>query len=196
MIFVRDVIVSDDIPAARFACDTGACKGACCVVGSAGAPVSSSEIPVLNKAWSLLKDELRPQARDAVADKGLIRPSPDGDYELSTVDDADCVFVKRADRGVAVCAIQQAHEQGRFHWPKPLSCHLYPIRETRIGAVTYLNFEFVPEICEPAVHHARTRGLYLTDIMAEPLTRRFGADWTEEFLAACDHVRAVERRQV
>ena len=34
------------------------CKGACCVVGDAGAPVSKSEIEVLNKAYSQLKEKL------------------------------------------------------------------------------------------------------------------------------------------
>lgn len=193
MIFVRDVMVSEDIAFARFACNTGACKGACCVVGSAGAPVNKSEIPVLNKAWSLLKDELRPQSRDAVADKGLIRPSPDGDFELSTIGDAECVFVQFTDSGTAVCSIQKAFYEGRIQWPKPISCHLFPIRATTIGAVTYLNFEFVPEICEPAVHHAKSEGIYLSDYIREPLERRFGKDWVDEFQAACEHVRSQPR---
>ena len=79
----------------------------------------------MNKAWSLLKDELRPQSRDAVADKGLIRPSPDGDFELSTIGDAECVFVQFTDSGTAVCSIQKAFYEGRIQWPKPISCHLF-----------------------------------------------------------------------
>jgi len=184
-------MISEDIAFARFACNTGACKGACCVVGSAGAPVAKSEIPVLNKAWSLLKDELRPQSRDAVADKGLIRPSSDGDFELSTIGEAECVFVQFTESGTAVCSIQKAFYEGRINWPKPISCHLFPIRATTIGAVTYLNFEFVPEICEPAVHHAKAEGVYLSDYIREPLERRFGKDWVDEFQAACEHVRAT-----
>jgi len=183
-------MVSEDIAFARFACNTGACKGACCVVGSAGAPVTAAEIPVLNKAWSLLKDELRSQSRDAVADKGLVRASSDGDYELSTIGDAECVFVQFTEAGTAVCAIQKAFYEGRFHWPKPISCHLFPIRATTIGAVTYLNFEFVPEICEPAVRHAKTEGIWLSDYIREPLERRFGSDWADEFQAACAYVRS------
>lgn len=189
MIFVDDVIVADDIPLARFSCNTGACKGACCVVGSAGAPVRQSEIPVLNKAWRLLKDELPPASREAVIEKGLVRASSDGDYELSTIGDAECVFVKRTSEGVAICAIQEAHQQGRFQWPKPISCHLFPIRETRLGAVSYLNFEYVPEICEPAVTHARANGHHLSDMLAEPLARRFGAAWVRAFLDACRQAR-------
>ena len=185
MIFVDDVVVSEEILLARFGCDTGACKGAWCVVGSAGAPVRDGERAVLNKAWRLLESELPAAARQAVADEGLLQPSSDGDYELATVGDAECVFVKRTPDGVAVCAIQEAHLQGRFHWPKPISCHLFPIRETRLGAVSYLNFEYVPEICEPAVVNARANGLYLTDMVAEPLTRRFGSAWTRTFLEAC-----------
>ena len=42
---------TEDIATAKFACDITKCKGACCVVGDAGAPVDREEIPVLNKAF-------------------------------------------------------------------------------------------------------------------------------------------------
>ena len=58
MIRVQDVILSEDIATAKFVCDITKCKGACCVVGDAGAPVDREEIPVLNKAFKELKDKL------------------------------------------------------------------------------------------------------------------------------------------
>ena len=73
MFQVQQTLISDDIAHARFACHLTACKGACCVVGEAGAPVERDEVAVLNRAWRLLKDELREEARATVALKGLIR---------------------------------------------------------------------------------------------------------------------------
>ena len=66
MIRVEDVILSEDIATAKFACNISRCKGACCVVGDAGAPVSKKEIPVLRKAFKELKDKLSPEAVDRV----------------------------------------------------------------------------------------------------------------------------------
>jgi len=55
MFQIDNVILSDDIATVKFACDLGRCKGACCVVGDAGAPVEKKEIPVLKKAYAQLK---------------------------------------------------------------------------------------------------------------------------------------------
>ena len=60
MFKVQDTILTEEIATTKFACDLPRCKGACCVVGDAGAPVVKDEIPVLHKAYRLLKDEMRP----------------------------------------------------------------------------------------------------------------------------------------
>lgn len=128
MIKVGDIILSDDIATQKFACDTPICKGACCVVGDAGAPVSKDEIPVLHKAYHTLKDELRPEAI-AVAEKdGVVIGSKEKGYEISCVDSAECIFVNYDEQDVAYCTIQKAFFEGRFNWEKPISCHLYPVR--------------------------------------------------------------------
>jgi len=44
MFKVENTILADDIATAKFSCDLSRCKGACCVVGDAGAPVVKSEI--------------------------------------------------------------------------------------------------------------------------------------------------------
>lgn len=191
MFQVQNTLISDDIAMARFSCQLTACKGACCVVGEAGAPVEDKERLVLNKAWNLLKDELRPEAHAAVAAKGLITKKADA-FELSCVGDAECVFVQYDLAGVAKCSIQKAFYEGRIEWEKPLSCHLFPIRITSIGDYDYLNFEFVPELCSPAVDFGQQQNLYLAEFLESPLTRKYNKDWYDEFLAACRYVRSLQ----
>jgi len=191
MFQVQQTLISDDIAHARFACHLTACKGACCVVGEAGAPVERDEVAVLNRAWRLLKDELREEARATVALKGLIR-AKQNTMELTCVGDAECVFVRYDAAGIAKCAIQQAYYEGRFDWEKPLSCHLFPIRIVSIGGYDYLNFEFVPELCSPAVSHGRAANQYLAEYLDVPLKRKYGSAWYEEFLAACQYIRTLE----
>ena len=49
MIQIGDVVVSLDVFQEKFLCDLGACKGACCIEGDAGAPVELDEVMELKK---------------------------------------------------------------------------------------------------------------------------------------------------
>lgn len=189
MFFVDHVYLSDDVALARFSCNIRACGGACCVQGAAGAPVRPGERAVLNKAWHLLKEELRPEAREQVETHGLVYGSGK-DLELACVKAGACVFVEFDDDGTALCSIQKAAMEGRLNWPKPISCHLYPLRIMEAGGADYVNFEYVPDMCSTACTHARETGTYLAETLEEPLTRKYGADWYIRFLEACQTVRA------
>ncbi len=189
MFRVGDVILSEDIATAKFSCDLARCKGACCVVGDAGAPVSSSEMPVLNKAYRKLKEELRPEARELVEKEGLIKGSNKDGLELNCVKGKECVFVVYEGE-VAKCAIQRAYYEGRFDWEKPISCHLFPLRLKKIAGFTYANFEYVANMCSPACDKGEKLGIYLSEFLKEPLVRRFGEAWYEEFDQTCKDIRA------
>jgi hypothetical protein len=79
------------------------------------------------------------------------------------------------DQDVAKCAIQQEFQEGRFHWPKPLSCHLFPVR-VRGKQRDQLRFETFSE-CSPAFVAGRAEGVSLVDFLEEPLTRAFGEEF-------------------
>ncbi len=192
MLKVGSTILSDDIATAKFACDLPRCKGACCVVGDAGAPVVKSEVPVLHKAYHFLKDELRPEAI-AVADReGVVVGSEKAGYEISCVGEAECIFVNYDEQKVAYCTIQKAYFEGRFGWEKPLSCHLFPVRLKKIAGFDYANFEYVPKICSVACEKGEAEGTYLAEFLEKPLVRRYGQEWYNEFLAACEDIRGNE----
>lgn len=195
MFKVQNTILSDDIAIAKFACDVGRCKGACCVVGDAGAPVNRDELPSLRKAYNLLKDELRPKARDVIEQEGLIKGNNRQGYELNCTDGKECVFVTYAENGEAECAIQKAHYEGRIGWEKPLSCHLFPVRLKRIVDFDYANFEYVPNICAAGCANGNETGTYLAEFLKKPLIRRYGQAWYEEFLEACRRVRQKEHKE-
>ena len=50
IIQVGDVLLSIDCFREQFACDLGVCRGACCVEGNAGAPVTLEEIMAIEDA--------------------------------------------------------------------------------------------------------------------------------------------------
>ena len=192
MIIIDKTVISSDIYEEQFICDLDKCKGACCVVGDAGAPVSKKEVAVLNKAYSQLKDELSAEARDTVSAKGLVQESGDQKLELSCVSTGECVFVQYTDRGVATCAIQNAFYKGEFDWEKPISCHLYPLRIKKLSGIEWINYEYIPSLCSAACDRAEKEGIYLADFLKKPLIRRYGEAWYEEFIAACEHVRSMK----
>ncbi len=189
MFKVKNTILSDDIATAKFACDLPRCKGACCVIGDAGAPVSKTEIPVLNKAYHALKGELSAKAVEVAERDGVVIGSSKAGYEIATVNKEECIFVKYDENKVAYCAIQKAYFEGRFNWEKPLSCHLFPVRLKRIADFDYANFEYVPKLCSAACEKAEKENIHLAEFLEKPLTRRYGADWFSEFIESCKEIR-------
>ena len=191
MFRVQNAIIADDVAHAQFACNLHLCKGACCVVGEAGAPVERGEVAALRRAYDTVKGELRDRAREEVEQNGLIQGKKN-DLELSCTDGRECVFVTYDQHNVAICAIQKAQMEGRLDWPKPVSCHLFPLRITRIAGTDYINFEYIPELCSAGCENGKSEGVYLSDFSEPALVRAYGKNWYEEFNQACKAIRQKE----
>ena len=191
MISVDHVLLSDDLTDARFACDLGACKGACCLVGDAGAPVLEHERELLDAAVPLVLPLLTDEARRVIGDVGAWEETAPDLYHTTCVDGpagpGACVFVTY-ERGVAKCSIERLYHAGRYGWPKPLSCHLYPLRVQTLGTpgapdtLDLVNYERI-DLCDPARRRGERENLRLADFLEGPLTRAYGADWYARFQA-------------
>jgi len=192
MIRVKDVILSEDIATAKFACDITKCKGACCVVGDAGAPVDREEIPVLNKAFKKLKDKLDPRAHRVVEREGVVQGDSESGFQISCIDTGECIFVEKKENGVATCAIQNAYYRKEFSWEKPISCHLYPVRLKKIAGFEYANFEYIPSLCSAGCENGEAESTRLYEFLQKSLTRRYGEAWYEELKKTCEIVIAEE----
>jgi hypothetical protein len=184
MFQVGKVLVSDEVALAYFECDLSVCLGACCVIGDAGAPVRSGEVPALNRAWEVLKDELPDASRKAVGEGGLVNRGRDGGLELQCREGGACVFVTH-ERGVALCAIQKAFFEGRFDWEKPVSCHLFPIRIKEAEGIDLMNFQYIPSLCSGGAACGKRKKTGLAEFLERPLVRRYGQSWYKSFLEAC-----------
>ena len=191
MFVVGDALISDDLLDAPFACNLGACHGACCVQGESGAPLEPDERAALEAALPRVRKYLRPEALEVIARDGGWEEVEPGEYATTCVGGAECVFVTY-EGPVAKCALQKAHLAGRIDCPKPLSCHLFPLRVERVGDFEVLNYERV-SICNAARKHGRRHAVQLADGLREPLIRKFGAGWYEAFTEALDQRREVLR---
>lgn len=163
--------IDDTIIGTHFACDLLRCKGACCTFpGGSGAPLLEEEIPILERAYPIVK-HLLPREHVAVIEAEGVAGGRPGDRWVRCLNDEACVFVMY-DGDIAKCAIQHAYYQGQFDWEKPQSCHLFPIRVSG-AARNILRMESFSE-CEPAFERGDAENIKLVDFVHGALQRSFG----------------------
>ena len=168
-------IVSEDILQKDFVCNLSACKGACCVDGDAGAPLSLEETKILEEIYPKVKPFLRKEGIEAIEKLGTWVKGTDQDLETPLIDEKDCAYVI-FDGKTALCGIEQAYNQGVIDWKKPVSCHLYPIRVKDFTEFTAVNYDKW-HICDDACTLGKELQVPVYKFVKEALIRRFGEDW-------------------
>lgn len=164
LVEVGDVILHSDILTEYFCCDISACQGRCCEEGDAGAPVTMEEIADIEASLDELWPKLSAQAQSVIDRQGVAYCDPEGELVTSIIGKGNCAF-----RGPCGCLLN----------PRPISCHLYPIREKKLGPITGLNYHRW-DICKDAIELGRKRGIRVYQFLKEPLIRRFGEAWYHE----------------
>ncbi|HNB81892.1 MAG TPA: DUF3109 family protein, partial [Chitinophagaceae bacterium] len=140
MIIIDNILISDDILKEEFICHLEKCKGGCCVDGDAGAPLAKDELKPLKEAYKVIKDEVSEKAQTEIKKTGAYTTDPDFGYVTPAVDGGICVYGYTDEQGIVKCLFEKAWREGRTTFRKPISCHLYPIRETRTPAMKALNY--------------------------------------------------------
>lgn len=179
MVQIQDTIVSFDVITKEFCCDLKKCKGACCIEGDAGAPVTTDEIAEIEQLLPVIRQDLSEQALKVIDAQGVAYPDPEGELVTSIVNGKDCVFTVYGDDGCCYCAIEKAWREGKCSFMKPVSCHLYPIRVKRLGQFWGLNYDRW-DVCQAAVIKGHREGIPVYKYLKEPLIRRFGQAWYDE----------------
>tara|TARA_B100000886_G_scaffold234436_1_gene163927 strand:- start:13299 stop:13871 length:573 start_codon:yes stop_codon:yes gene_type:complete len=183
MIQVEDKIVSFDVFEKQFVCDLSACKGACCVDGDAGAPLTDDELDVLSKIFDEVKPYMRQEGITAIEQQGMYVVDVDGDNTTALVNNRECAFVSFDQDGTAKCSIEQAHHDGKIEFKKPISCHLFPIRTKKYRDFEAVNYEFI-DICQPACECGQKLQVPVYRFLKEPLIRSYGEGWFEQLSEA------------
>ncbi len=183
IIQVGDVLVSPDVITEYFCCDLDACKGACCVEGDAGAPVTLDEIGEIEDSLDTVWPQMSAAAQAVVDRQGVAYSDIDGELVTSIVGTKDCVFTCHED-GLCLCLLEKAFRKGRSQFCKPVSCALYPIRESRLSnGLTALNYHRW-SVCAAARKKGEALGLRVYEFLKGPLVRRFGQEWYDQLAAA------------
>ncbi|MBP5659486.1 MAG: DUF3109 family protein, partial [Paludibacteraceae bacterium] len=102
--------------------------------------------------------------------------------------------------GWCYCLIERAFNQKSDDsnqisgFKKPISCHLYPIRLTKVGervGVEYHRWD----ICHSSRQLGHKLHLPLYKFLKEPLIRRFGKEWYDELCLTADEWEKAKNGQ-
>ena len=179
LVEIQDKIVSTQIFERQFVCDLNACKGACCIEGNGGAPVTKEEIAIIEANLDKVLPYMRPEGIAAIEAQGVVYEDEDFEPATTLVNGKECAFVYFDQTNTAKCAIEKAHREGQIDFIKPISCHLYPIRTKQFNEYTALNYEKW-DICEPACACGEKLDVPVYKFLKEPLIRAFGPEFYKE----------------
>mgnify|MGYP000859814614 CR=1 FL=1 len=178
MIELDGKLLSTDLFKKEFVCNLGACKGACCVEGNAGAPLEEEEAELLEQLYPKFESYLSEEGKAAVAQQGKSVQGL-GELETPLIAGKECAYTVFEKDGTASCGIEKAYLDGKIEWKKPISCHLYPIRVAKYSSFEALNYDRW-SICSDACSLGEELKVPVFRFLKEPLIRKYGSDFYNE----------------
>jgi hypothetical protein len=178
MIIHEQTILSEDLFEKNFICNLSKCKGACCVEGDQGAPLSKEEIELIANDIEAIKPYLTDASLNAINQKGFWETDPEGDLVTTCLPSGECNF-SRYENGILSCGMEQAWKDGKTTFRKPISCHLYPIRIKQVGEYDALNYH-TWDVCKPACKLGDEHKVPVYSFLKDALIRKYGESWYNE----------------
>ncbi|HMU73241.1 MAG TPA: DUF3109 family protein [Ferruginibacter sp.] len=190
MIAIDNILVSDEIVKEQFVCDLSKCKGACCVDGDAGAPLSKDELDKLNAVYDKVVPYLDAESLKELERQGRYVYDKEFGWVTPTIESKVCVYGIRDEQGIVKCGIEQACLDGKIKWKKPISCHLFPVivKESKRSDNVYVNYEPREDNCKAACALGKKLKVPVYVFLKEALVRRFGQAFYNSLEATANHL--------
>jgi hypothetical protein len=135
--------------------------------------LEAEEVDIIESLLPAIWEDLTPTARTVIDQCGISYMDAGGETVASLINGEECIFAIRDHNGCH-CAIESAYRLGRITFPKPISCHLYPIRVRRHATFRSVNYDRW-DICLNSDSPDTQPPLY--KYLREPLIRKFGNEW-------------------
>lgn len=190
MIAIDNVLVSDEVVEEQFVCDLTKCKGGCCEDGDAGAPLLTEELNDLINFYDTIKEYMSPEGRREIEKQGKYLYDREFGWVTPTVNGKICAYGYRDKQGIIKCAIEQAYNDEKITWKKPISCHLFPIRisKSEDGQTEYVNYEPRPDLCAAACKLGKRLKVPTYIFLKEAIIRKYGVEFYETLEATAKHM--------
>jgi hypothetical protein len=179
MIAIDNVLVSDEVVEEQFVCDLTKCKGGCCEDGDAGAPLNVDELDELINTYEAVKPYMAPEGIREIEKVGKYVYDREFGWVTPTVNGKICAYGYRDNQGIVKCAIEQAYNDEKISWKKPISCHLFPIRlkKSKDGKTEYMNYEPREDLCAAACKLGKKLKVPTYIFLKEAIIRKYGEDF-------------------
>jgi hypothetical protein len=188
MIEIGRTIISRNIFEKKFMCDLSKCKGACCIEGDSGAPLTTDEAGIIQKLYPVFREYLPEENIELIEKSGFAVIDNDGDLVTPLIGNGQCAYSFYDKNGILSCSIEKAFNEKNTNFQKPLSCYLFPIRITEYKKFDAINYEKL-DICKPALVCGEKMQMPLFRFLKEPLTRKYGEEWYKELEIAANHIQ-------
>jgi hypothetical protein len=188
MIQIGKTIISLDLFEAHFLCNLPECRGACCVEGDSGAPLSADEALQIETYYPDFEKYISEKNKLEVEIQGTSVIDKDGDLVTPLYDKKECVYTFIDEEGITKCAIEKAYLNSEIPFRKPVSCHLFPIRITEYSDFDAVNYQELA-ICKPGRECGTKNRLPLYQFLKEPLIRKYGEEWYKEVEIAAEYLK-------
>lgn len=191
MIAIGNVLVSDQVVNEHFLCDLDKCKGACCVDGDAGAPLNKQELKKIDEVLDEVMPYLDEVSKSEIERQGRYVYDREFGWVTPTINSKVCVYGIKDKNGIVKCGIEQAYNDGKVSWKKPISCHLFPVivKESKDTETQYVNYEPREDHCKAACALGKKVKLPVYQFLKEPLIRKFGEEFYQALDAAANHLK-------
>ena len=179
MISIGDVLISDQVIEEQFVCDLVKCKGGCCVDGDAGAPLDNNELLELQNAYNSVLPYLSAESKNELERQGLYVYDQEFGWVTPTISSGMCAYGIKDKSGIVKCGIEQAYNEGKITWKKPLSCHLFPIKITKgkLGKTDLVNYEPREDLCKAACKLGKKLKVPVHIFLKDALIRKYGQEF-------------------
>lgn len=185
LVEIRDTVVSTELFERHFVCDLNACKGACCVEGDSGAPLLIEEVSAIEDNLDEILPFLSEGGKKAIERAGVFYIDEDNEPVTTLVDGKECAFVIYDEKGITKCGIEQSFNEGKSRFRKPISCHLYPIREKQFHEKRALVYDKW-SICEPACECGEKLSVPVYRFLKDAIIRAHGEEYYYELSLAAE----------
>lgn len=154
--------------------------------------MDSKELKELNEAHEAVLPYLSAEAKRELQLQGNYIYNKEFGWVTPTINSAICVYGIPDQYGIVKCGLEQAFNDGKTTWKKPISCHLYPIRisQSRDGKTTLVNYEPRENLCKPACKLGKKLKVPVYKFLKDALIRKFGRHFYATLCATAEHLQS------
>ena len=191
MIAIDNVLISNEIVEEQFVCDLNKCKGGCCVDGDAGAPLNDDELSKINEVYEAVLPYLDEENKMELQRQGKYVFDREFGWVTPTIQSKICVYGITDANGIVKCGIEQAYNDGKVNWKKPISCHLFPIRikQSKNKQTDYVNYEPREDLCSGGCSLGKKLKVPVYVFLKDAITRKYGTEFYETLEATAQHLK-------